>query len=350
MNKRWSWTDDNCPGKYPQCTSENIRTRVNFANMQPQDRKAYTDAVLCIQSLPSNLDNAEYPAATSRYLDYAVIHVNRTQMVHIDGFFLTWHRYFLQLYEDDLRYSCGYEGPFPYWDFSQTPDILTSPVFDGSEYSMSGDGAPNNTGPIILGPSLQIPHGTGGGCVTSGPFANYQTTMLPIDPSFIINGSLPATAFDYNPSCLIRDLNQYVIDTYTTAAQTSAAVHSTGAEGLEFNLNGVIGSSSLGIHSGAHFSIGGPMDSIHVSPQDPIWYPLHTMIDRVFTSYQAANPSVAEQTSDTGTALNVPPSPNVTLASIEPDWGYFDLSSIMVGELMSTTAGPFCYQYDSLIT
>ena len=89
-------------------------------------------------------------------------------MVHIDGFFLTWHRYFLQLYEDDLRYSCGYEGPFPYWDFSQTPDILTSPVFDGSEYSMSGDGAPNNTGPIILGPSLQIPHGTGGGCVTSG--------------------------------------------------------------------------------------------------------------------------------------------------------------------------------------
>ena len=43
------------------------------------------------------------------------------------------------------------------------------------------------------------------------------------------------------------------------------------------------------------------MDSIHVSPQDPIWYPLHTMIDRVFTSYQAANPSVAEQTSDTGT-------------------------------------------------
>ena len=46
----------------------------------------------------------------------------------------------------------------------------------------------------------------------------------------------------------------------------------------------------------------------------------------------------------------MPPSPNVTLASIEPDWGYFDLSSIMVGELMSTTAGPFCYQYDSLIT
>ena len=74
------------------------------------------------------------------------------------------------------------------------------------------------------------------------------------------------------------------------------------------------------------------------------------MIDRVFTSYQAANPAIADQTADTMTAANIPPSANVTLTSIEPDWGYFQMDPIMVGELMSTTAGPFCYTYDTLIS
>ena len=267
-----SFTDTNCPNKYPvPCTPENVQTRVNFANMAPEDRQAYTNATKCIMAQGSNLDSSAYPAAINKYFDYAVVHVNRTQMVHIDGYFLTWHRYFVWLWEQDLRNTCGYTGPMPYWDFSET-DVATSPVFDGSPYSMSGNGLLNDTGPIPLGPNFTIPHGTGGGCVYEGPFAYMETTMLSIDPSWILNGSLPSTAFDYNPNCLIRDLNQYVIDTYTNANETSLTVHSTGAENLEFNLNGVIGSPSLGIHSGAHFSIGGFMDSIHVSPQDPNWY------------------------------------------------------------------------------
>jgi hypothetical protein len=50
------------------------------------ERKAYTDAVLCLMDQPSQLDPVLYPAAINRYLDYAVIHVNRTSQVHIGEF------------------------------------------------------------------------------------------------------------------------------------------------------------------------------------------------------------------------------------------------------------------------
>ena len=50
-----------------------------------------------------------------------------------------------------------------------------SPIFDGSDTSMSGNGEFIPDQPdIVLGgeglPDLPIPAGTGGGCVKSGPF------------------------------------------------------------------------------------------------------------------------------------------------------------------------------------
>lgn len=335
------------------CNDGNIRTRVDFADMPPQERKCFTDAIKCIMDQPSSLDQSKYPAAVNRYFDYAVTHVLRTGQVHLSGYFLTWHRYFLHLFEEDLRNTCGYEGRFPYWNFAKSvgQDLASTTIFNGDEYSMSGDGLFNNTGPIVLGPSLSIPHGTGGGCVTTGPFANLVIPLKFLDPALLINGSpLPADAFAYTPHCLTRDLNSYVVNTYTTPPQVTDTVHATDAADLELLLNGVIGGASLGIHSAGHFSIGGPMNSIHVSPQDPMWYPLHAMIDFVYTSWQINHPDRAKDLSGTMTANNAPPSANVTLDSIEPDWGIFDSSAIPVKDLLDTKSGPFCYQYDYVLS
>lgn len=49
------------------------------------------------------------------------------------------------------------------------------------------------------------------------------------------------------------------------------------------------------------------------------------------------------------TANNVPPSANVTLDSVEPGWGYFEGETLLVSDLISTTAGPFCYRYDQVL-
>lgn len=334
-----------------QCDSSNIETRVSFQSMAPEDRKAYTDAINCIHSQPSSLDPNLYSAAVNRYQDYAVVHVNRTSQVHLDGFFLVWHRMFLQIFENDMRQTCGYQGAFPYWDFSATVNNLqTSTVFDGSEYSMGSDGAPSGDAPIALGPTLVVPHGTGGGCIKSGPFSDWTATLAYIDPLLLVNGSpLPPTAYNYNASCLYRDLNTYVAQTWTTYEEVANATHQPSAQALELAFNGVIGGSSLGVHSAAHFTVGGFMDSIHVSVQDPIWWAVHANVDRIYASWQANNPDIADEVYGTMTANNAPPSANVTLNSIVPDFGYFDLSSYQIQDLISTTAGPFCYTYDQLI-
>ncbi|KAJ9617286.1 hypothetical protein H2200_001007 [Cladophialophora chaetospira] len=343
-----AWLQGKCPGKYQPCTQETVKIRKDFDSMAPEERKAYTDAVKCIASKPSQLDQTLYPAATNRYMDYAVTHVNRTSQVHLSGFFLTWHRYYLHLFEEDLKNQCGYTGAFPYWNWPATADNLHgSAVFDGSAYSMSGDGDYVDTGPVVLAPGFALPHGSGGGCVNSGPFAGWQTTMADIPITVLLTGSpLPPTAYDLNQTCLTRDLNTFVAQTWCNYTALELALEANDQAAFDAQINGILGGSALGLHSGAHFIIGSPGSSIFVSVQDPIWWPLHTFLDNVYTSWQTRHPDVANATYGTETAVNAPPSPNVTLDTIEPDWGYFSRDQIAVGELISTTSGPFCYKYD----
>jgi len=342
------WLQDHHAGKYPKCTDDKIKIRKDFDSMQPAERKAYTDAIKCIASKPSQLDQTLYPAAINRYFDYAVTHVNQTRVVHLDGFFLTWHRYYLHLFEKDLEETCGYTGAFPYWNWPATADNLHgSAVFDGSDYSMSGDGVYVDSGPVVLSPTLSLPHGSGGGCVSSGPVAGWERTMADIPTSNIVQGlPLPDTAFNLNRSCLTRDLNTFAAQTWTNYTALYQALNAETLHDFDDLINGVVGGGTLGLHSGAHFIVGSPGSSIFVSVMDPIWWPLHAMLDNLYTSWQIRHPELADSVFGTETAQNLPPSNNVTLDSVLPSWGYFEKQSFSVGELVSTTAGPFCYKYD----
>jgi tyrosinase len=56
-------------------------------------------------------------------------------------------------------------------------DPLHSPIFDGSDTSMGGDGSYVKHDPVGIptndDPEILIPTGNGGGCITSGPFKKY---------------------------------------------------------------------------------------------------------------------------------------------------------------------------------
>jgi hypothetical protein len=57
-------------------------------------------------------------------------------------------------------------------------DPINSPLFDGSDTSMSGNGYYTNHTGVPVGPNAPpgydiIPPDQGGGCVTTGPFAKY---------------------------------------------------------------------------------------------------------------------------------------------------------------------------------
>jgi tyrosinase len=75
-----------------------------------------------------------------------------------------------------LRNECGYKGYQPYYNWSWwAKDPKSSPFFDGSATSMSGDGEfipgrDYSCFPFETPCLMHLEPGTGGGCVTSGPF------------------------------------------------------------------------------------------------------------------------------------------------------------------------------------
>ncbi|ETN36347.1 uncharacterized protein HMPREF1541_08624 [Cyphellophora europaea CBS 101466] len=351
LEQRWddaSWEDTNRAA----CTVDKMRIRHDFGCLAPKEREHFTDAIKCLVRKPSQLDQIRYPAASNRFMDYAIVHVNRTREVHLNGFFLTWHRYFLWLFEEELRNECGYKGTLPYWNWPETAnDIHTSPVFDGSRFSMSGDGQPRGRKPTVFGPKLTVPHGSGGGCVFSGPFAGFKATMKPIPINNLIEGKpLPANAFEKHSHCLTRDLNEWVARKWTNHTALEEALEADSMENFDCLLNGSPGEGDLGLHSGAHFTLGSSAvaSNIYVSAQDPIWYPLHGMLDLMYTSWQLRHPDIADSLWGTETAANQPPSAKVYLDSCMPDWGVLGApyGVIKVADLMKTTGGPFCYKYD----
>jgi tyrosinase len=159
------------------CNINTVAVRREWNSLSKAERKAYTDAVLCFQSKKAKTPASLIPGAKSRFDDWVGTHINQTLGIHYTGTFLGWHRYFTWHYEQALRNECGYKGYQPYWNWAKTAasGLEDSPMLDGSDFSMSGNGEVvagqgevviANTGP----PNIRLPHGTGGGCVKSGPF------------------------------------------------------------------------------------------------------------------------------------------------------------------------------------
>jgi tyrosinase len=279
---------------------------------------------------------------------------NQTQ-----GTFLGWHRYFTWQYEQALRNECGYKGTQPYWDWAKTAvtGLEKSPILDGSPYSMSGNGAKvANQGPIVISapspglPELVIPSGSGGGCVTSGPFKDMKVNLGPVNLSLPGNQTVSnGDGLSYNPRCLKRDLTDYANKRFANASSIARTIiNQDNIEDFQMTMQGVPGTDDIGIHGGGHYSMGGdPGRDLFVSPSDPFFYLHHGMIDRTWWIWQmldAKTRTSAAGISGTGTFLNFPPSPDTTLDTVI-DLGFAAGPPITMRDLMSTTDGPFCYIY-----
>ncbi|KAI1136430.1 Di-copper centre-containing protein [Hypoxylon sp. FL0543] len=335
------------------CTRKNITVRRAWGSLSNDQRKAYTDAVLCLQSLPAKTPTSLVPGARSRYDDFVATHINQTLNIHYTGTFLAWHRWFTYTYEQALRNECGYKGSQPYWNWGlYASDPASSPIFDGSAYSMSGNGEYiAGKGPLILTlgdyPPVYLPPGTGGGCVTSGPFKDMQVNLGPVSLPLNNGSVLSGSGLDYNPRCLKRDISAAVNSAYANATSiVDLILKNNDIADFQLVMQGVPGSGSIGVHGGGHYTIGGdPGADVFVSPGDPAFYLHHGMIDLVWWIWQSLDyKNRRDAISGTGTFLNVPPSPNTTLDDIV-DLGYAGGGPITMRELMSIQDGPFCYTY-----
>jgi len=344
------------------CTLANLKIRREWSTLTSNQKKSYINAVKCLQSKPALTPSSKAPGAKTRFDDFVATHINQTMTIHYTGNFLVWHRYYTWVYEKALQVECGYTGTQPYWNWGLTALIgmENSPLFDGSDTSLSGNGVviPNQPD-LILGvsaglPPIYLPPGTGGGCVTSGPFKNMSVNLgqaaLDVPGGIVISQPNP---FNYNPRCLKRDLTTAINRMFANASSIlNTIIPPQNIADFQTKLQGPPGTGDIGVHGGGHFALGGdPGRDFFVSPGDPAFYMHHSMIDRVWWIWQMLSPNTRTQgttaISGTRTFLNNPPSPDTTLDDIIE----FDYAGSTFGpprkirDLLSTTDGPFCYAY-----
>ncbi|USW53164.1 Putative tyrosinase copper-binding domain, di-copper centre-containing domain superfamily [Septoria linicola] len=338
----------------PRCTIKTASVRREWDSLKSDEKTAYVDAVLCLMDKPP-ISGDLAPGARSRYDDFSATHINQTLSIHGTGSFLSWHRYFTWTYEQALRQECGYRGVFPYLNWGKYAlDLLNAPIFDGSSTSLSGNGCRDdrNNGTNI--PSNDLPFivlsgGQGGGCVTSGPFANFTVNLGPMAPALAyITPNPQKDGLGHNPRCLRRDIGAHAAKTWSKDSDAHALITQS--------------PTSAPSKRRCHFFTGGdPGGDLFSSVGDPFFYLQHAQIDRMWWIWQNYLDVTGKKNgveggegdrlyvvANTTTVNNSPPSRNVTLDDVV-QLGLNDLNGaegITIRDAADTLAGPFCYIYE----
>ncbi|KAH7309632.1 hypothetical protein B0I35DRAFT_359486, partial [Stachybotrys elegans] len=257
-------------------------------NLTREQQLDYVDAVRCLQNKPGEF-TWYWPGAKFRFDDFQGLHINQTNFIHYcvgaPSLLASWHRHLMWLYEQALRNECNYRGAHPYWDWTldaYLPDGLTkSPLWD-PEYGLGGNGV--YVADLDIYPKtwvvqlFTIPERTGGGCVTTGPFAQRNVSM----------GVGNSTAYD--PHCLHRDFSNVLFAQLNNSTVIQETMDSSNHWWLDRNIEGygltLTGQRS---HGGGHLGIGGQvgeMTNRWSSAGDPAFYLHHANVDRLWASWQ----------------------------------------------------------------
>ncbi|KAI0886917.1 Di-copper centre-containing protein [Annulohypoxylon maeteangense] len=333
------------------CTNRNIAVRKSWDEIDDVTRTDYIRAVHCLAAKPPLMDMHLAPGAVNRLDDFTYIHINQTNFIHQSGYLLPWHRLFLWQIEKALREECGYKGTLPYWDVPRFSDDQTkSKIFDGSATSFGGNGAfvPHGPKKVIL-PGLAIsnfslpkPAGTGGGCITDGPFQNFKISLGPVAKEVID----PANKFGYEPNsrCLSRDFHEGSSKGVLNWANATAIVASNNIKELRNNVEKLW-------HLNSHTFVGAEAADPFSTPNDPVFYLLHAQIDRLWAIWQGQDLEQRTYAIDgnrtfLGLAMDYAPTVPPSLATIEDPMDMGLGWHPKTKEGMQMTAGGRCYIYE----
>ncbi|KAK8068115.1 hypothetical protein PG996_007227 [Apiospora saccharicola] len=222
------------------------------------ERQSFIGAVRCLQSKPGQTSDT-YAGVKSRYDDFVALHITQTDHVHWVGQLLPhrWHRYFLWVFEQSLRETCGYNGAVPYWDWTKDAvseqAVLESPIFDPIHgFGGNGPYVVNTTGfPKDWQTMTPVPNRTGGGCIEDGPFAHVNISMG------------PGNHTEYTPHCLRRDLSPWLVTQTLNASKLAFVLKAEDFWHLDHRVEGFsLNISDLSVHGGAHLGIGGNIGEV----------------------------------------------------------------------------------------
>ncbi len=255
-----------------------MRVRKNVANMSVTELNNF---VLCVQKLKNSTlpKGPEHPKVANppknRYDEFIYTHVmGHNEGVHRNAIFLPWHRVLLNYFElalNEAARELQLKKPVtvPYWNWSTHP-VLPAAGSAGAlgipftEHLLGGDGGPNEevqSGPFARGkwkawdPELDP---TKDGIPLKRTLGVYGTLSPPIDVEFTL------AAEHYGPWEKPDGFVQRV-------------------EGF-WNRNSSDQPPSM--HNAAHNWVGGQMSNIMISPNDPVFWLVHSYVDKLWADWQ----------------------------------------------------------------
>ncbi|KAF9647444.1 Di-copper centre-containing protein [Thelephora ganbajun] len=332
------------------------RVRREWRSISTTKRASWINAVKCLAELPhdpkvtATVDPALslIPSLTpdsSYFDDFVYAHMDLNVLIHGTGFFLPWHRLYVQTFEVELRSKCGYTGVQPYWDWTQdAADFYHSTIFSNSTCDGLGSwGDPDNDFQISTGGfkdtrvAYPVPHN--------------------IRRNYILQPFLNAPGVSPDNSLLM-------INTTFTKANVDFTLNSFTGDYINFQayLQGVPGP-----HPGPHIILGGDMSGLcpfglqppacyhgtKWSSNDPMFYLHHTMVDKIWYDWQHRNSSNKNAFGGGSISAQVDPSqeseyptgapPFLNLSSVIPGDGLWE--GVTIGDVMDTMGGKLCYIY-----
>jgi len=226
----------------PAC--KKVLPRKEWRNLSKNERLAFIGRM--------NEIHNEAKGTASFFDKLAKIHSETNRGIHGNPSFLPWHRYFLYKVEQELQ-KTGQDITIPYWDWaydSQAPEH--APLW-GDEPDKLGRGGSKD-------PKVRE-------CVTTGGFAG-RKVMNP------------------TPHCLKRTIDwdknflAFASPEQLNSMIRSASTYDDFRKSLE------------GPHGAVHVSIGGDMRQMS-SPNDPVFFIHHAMVDKIWFDFQQARPELA---------------------------------------------------------
>jgi tyrosinase len=224
----------------PGTGSCNVATlRKSLANIPQAELSRYVNAV-------NTLRNTRGTNRVSVFENFAQAHVSQVNNAHFGAYFLPWHRQ--MLYEFELALNrVAPPGPtisIPFWDWSV---VNTNFKRDFDTWGK-------------MGGAIQ------GQPIPNAPFARWSSrveTRHNVIRGFTVGGSVPTNEFLSSPGTI-------------NALVTSGDAFAVMSNSLEI------------IHNSPHRSVGGDMNNLRVSPNDPIFFSHHAYIDLIWRRWQLA--------------------------------------------------------------
>ncbi|KAJ3307755.1 hypothetical protein HDU76_004392 [Blyttiomyces sp. JEL0837] len=287
-----------------QCTAPYVRRE--WTQLSSTEKQAYIDAVKNVvkKGITYQTSNPE----TIGYYDFVSTHTHNAAWAHANSQFYPYHRAMLFMFEQALANN-GWSGGVPYMDWSwYSQNWPTHDIFNYIGHQ--GDANSNF-------------------CLTDGQFSSSTYNVSPDPPTG------PGKFRNTDSTCLRR------------CGSTGSAMDSPSS------INDILNAAtsytqfrkddSVGYHADGHVLMGGNCDmgNFYYSPNDPLFFLHHAMVDRIWWKFQQICP---EYQTDYEGYLN-PGDPATNGNTVPTLDEQLDSWPFKVRDVISTTSGVLCYTY-----